>query len=293
MNSVLHDKKANFGTKFSMQECIAPYYFHNGKSEECDRFDLRWVYEGESIYEVIRVQERIPLFIGDHIRRLARTAELRGLKLPAGSGGIIRDIEDYITDTGMNEGNLKIVINHNPDQSSGYHYLIYRIIHHYPTPEMYREGVKCLLHYAERFQPEAKVINPRLRNTIFKRLIETAHYEALLVNRQGEITEGSRSNVFFIRGETLYTAPDKLVLPGISRAQVIRICMDHGFDLQMTAINANDLQKYDAAFLTGTSIRILPVSTIGKVCFQTGHSLLKQLHTAYDEGVRFYIRHYR
>ncbi|NOY37123.1 MAG: aminotransferase class IV [Chlorobi bacterium] len=273
-----------------MQECISPYYFHNGKTEDCDRFDLRWVYEGESIYEVLRIQDGIPLFLEDHTGRLDRTADIRGMKLPADPETIGRDIYAYVRGIGLSEGNLKVVINRERGKKEHFHYLIYRIVHHYPTGEMYRNGVKCLLHYAERFQPEAKVINYRLRNTIYKRLIETSHYEALLVDRKGKITEGSRSNVFFIRGEILFTAPDSCVLPGISRSHVIQICKDKKVDLRMKSVEPADLGDFDAAFLTGTSIRILPVSRVETCTFDPGHSLLTKLKNEFDEVIKAYVR---
>ena len=48
-------------------------------------------------------------------------------------------------------------------------------------------------------------------------------YEVLLVNRDGVITEGSRSNVFFIKSGEVYTPPTDAVLPGVTRTMIIRI----------------------------------------------------------------------
>jgi branched-chain amino acid aminotransferase len=273
-----------------MQECVANVCFHNGHTERYEQFDLRWVYEGESLYEVLKIEEGIPLFLEDHLERLHHTALLRRMALPAGQQTIAEDIYSYIREINLRQGNLKVVINKPEEIKEHVHYLIYQIGHHYPSEEMYGDGVNCLIHFAERSQPMAKVINHRLRNTIYKRLIETAHYEALLVNRQGQITEGSRSNVFFVRNNEIYTAPDHLVLPGISRAKVLDICRNQQIPLHVEPVMFADLPLCDAAFLTGTSIRILPVSSIDDITFTSRHTIPGVLMSAYRDMVNRYIR---
>ena len=276
-----------------MAECIAKYYFHNGNLEKRDHFRLNLVYEGESIYEVVRVQQGVPLFLEEHVRRLERTAALRRIKLPKPGKNITADVYQYAVHEGIDDGNLKVVVNVEEGKPRKHHYLIYRIEHHYPDASMYREGVHCVLHYAERFQPEAKVINPRLRNVIFRKLIETRRYEALLVDRENRITEGSRSNVFLILEGKLFTAPENRVLPGISRAHLLQLARERNIPVHFEAIPVERLRAFEALFLTGTSIRVLPVSEIGELRFNPGHPLIRDLSSDYEHWVQQYIRLHR
>ncbi len=65
-----------------------------------------------------------------------------------------------------------------------------------------------------------------------RKLQESKAYEALLVNEEGYITEGSRSNVFLIKDGVIYTPADRDVLLGITRAKVIDLIRDYGFPFQ-------------------------------------------------------------
>ena len=49
--------------------------------------------------------------------------------------------------------------------------------------------------------------------------------------KNNEITEGSRSNIFFLKDETLVTAPDNAVLNGITRKHILEICRENSIRL--------------------------------------------------------------
>jgi len=133
------------------------------------------------------------------------------------------------------------------------------------------------------------VINHRLRSTIFRKLIETGAYEAFLVDRYGCITEGSRSNVFFVRNSELYTAADGEVLSGIVRKYVLEFCMDQDIRVHFQKVKTDDMDHYEACFITGTSPGVLPVSSIGTVTMQTGHPLVHKIMAGYQDHIAAYI----
>ena len=201
-----------------MNECYGKKFVLNGELQPADSFDNSLVYEGDSIYEVIRMVKGIPVFFYDHMERLETSARLQKRKMLAGTSVLKRDIINLSKSDRKKEVNLKIVFNYNKDS---YNYLVYFIEPIYPTPEQYKKGVKGALFYAERKDPESKVINHRLRSEIYHKLILDGAYEALLVNNKNCITEGSRSNIFFIKGQTLFTAPEQSVLSGITRKHII------------------------------------------------------------------------
>ncbi len=257
---------------------------------DCQHFDTHLVFEGESVYEVIRVMGGTPLFLEDHLQRLHQTLLLRKERAGQSDKEITDAVRHVILANGILEGNIKIIFNFDPGHVRSSHFLVYRVEHFYPGPEMYARGVKCTLYQAERPQPTAKIFHHHLRLTIYNKLIETGMYEALLVNRHGYITEGSRSNVFFIRDNTIYTAPDTMVLPGISRGHVIRICREQSVPLKLQAVPMEDLPDMDALFLTGTSIKVLPVNIVDEHVFSPSHYLIHTLGQEYDKVIDDYIR---
>jgi len=276
-----------------MKECFGKWYFYNERIYDYNVFNPLLVFEGESIYEVIRVLHSVPLFLEDHLKRLHHTFDIKKKKFIHSDKEITEAVHRVIRENKITEGNLKIVLNFDKRSRKPVHFLVYWIEHFYPVHEQYAKGVRCILHQAERPLPSAKIINQGLRITIYNKLIETGMYEAILVNNRGYMTEGSRSNVFFIKNNLLYTAPDALVLAGISRSYVIKICSEKKIPLRMEAIHMDDLPAIEAVFLTGTSIKILPVSTIGNNHFATNHPVMQQLMNEYDHKIESYINGYQ
>lgn len=103
------------------------------------------------------------------------------------------------------------------------------------------------------------------------------------------ITEGSRSNVFFVKDEIFYTAPESKVLVGITRQKVIECLRQLNFELVEKAVSAAEISQFDAAFLTGTSPKVLPVSLIGKLRLNIQVLVLQKLMKSYDDKIDAYI----
>jgi len=261
-----------------MNECFGKKFILNGKLESADIFDNSLVYEGDSIYEVIRVIKGSPVFFSDHMERLATSVRLQKKKKLADADTLKKDIINLSKSEKKKEINLKIVFNYNKGEEN---YLVYFIEPIYPTEEQYRNGVKGILFYAERKDPESKVINHKLRSSIFHKLILEGGYEAILVNENGVITEGSRSNIFFLKDDTLYTAPDNMILSGITRKHVLEICAANNITVRMVRLKASKLSDFEAAFMTGTSPMVLPFYTIDDVRFKVQVPLIEKLRQLY------------
>lgn len=83
--------------------------------------------------------------------------------------------------------------------------------------------------------------------------------------RNGLITEGAHSNIFFVRGERLCTHPESNnILSGITRKNVISIAVENGIDIAEEAVSADMLSYVHEAFLTNTSGEVIPVIRIGE-----------------------------
>ena len=126
-----------------------------------------------------------------------------------------------------------------------------------------------------RENPGVKYINTDLRTRTNRLIKQKQVYEVLLVDKEGYITEGSRSNVFFIGDNVIFTAPLEYVLPGTSRKRVFDICHKHRFPIIEKRIPASELARYDAAFLSGTSPLILPINRLDELRFAPGLPLLQ------------------
>ena len=117
-------------------------------------------------------------------------------------------------------------------------------------------------------------------------LIKKEHYwEVVYVNAEGFLTEGSRSNIFFIRDNKIFTSELSLVLPGITRAKVLALAAENDIPVEETKIMPAEIKTFDACFLTGTSPKVLPVVRLNQWNFDVQHPLLRWLMLNYDDIV--------
>lgn len=272
-----------------MNECNGKKFILNGELQPAEFFDNKMVYDGDSIYEVIKMVRGNPVFFGDHMERLATSVKLQQKNAIVDSSVIRKDILNLTRSDKKKEANIKIVFNYNngPDK-----YMIYYIEPIYPSEEQYKKGVKGILFFAERKDPESKVINSKLRSSIYYKLINEGGYEAILVNENNLITEGSRSNIFFVKNETLFTAPDNLILNGITRKHILEICRENKINVDLSCVNADDISEYEAVFMTGTSPMVLPFNAINDRKFDVNLPVIGRLRKLYmlkaEESIKLF-----
>ena len=102
-----------------------------------------------------------------------------------------------------------------------------------------------------------------LPNTLlFQEAVEHNSGECFLV-RNGNYTEATHSNIMAVMGETVVTYPNSnLILPGITKKTVIRLCDELCIPLTERPIASSETELFDECFITGTGSEIMPVVKI-------------------------------
>ena len=108
--------------------------------------------------------------------------------------------------------------------------------------------------------------------------------EALLMDEDGFISEGSGENIFIIKSDQIYTPKTKNCLDGITRQSVITIAKDFGINVTEKDLTYEDLVNADEAFFTGTAVEITPVTKIDAKLIGTGlrGPITKKLQETYS-----------
>ncbi|MFT5749340.1 MAG: branched-chain amino acid aminotransferase [Ancylomarina sp.] len=269
-----------------MSECIQCKYIHNSKLKDSNEFENNFFKNGLSLYEVMRVVESKPIFLEDHLMRLQKSAKKVGQFIWLNYPELVEKIKLVIRKNGVVEGNIKIVFNIYDNNRNFYCYFLQ---HKYPRKNEYLEGVHTIIYNAERSNPNAKVYDHELRSHTNTIIENPDIFEVVLMDELDNIREGSRSNLFFIKGDELVTAPDDDVLNGIVRGKVVEICKRIGIPVLKEKIAYNKLSEFDAAFLTGTSPQVLPINSINMMPFDVNHHLLKLLLETYRIELRTYL----
>ncbi len=251
-------------------------YIYNGKLRTED-WELKELARKSGIYEVIRVIDGVPMFAAEHLRRLEQSSRLMSLDMRCSKEDIMLSICQLSHINDIKEKNIKILFCDDGD------YVYFFIDSFYPDEEMYAQGVKLVSYEARRSNPNAKFHDPELRSLINEYIAERGAYEALLVDDDMEIKEGSRSNIFFIKDGELITAPGNRVLMGITREKVLSIATDLEIPLREERLFYSDLAEMDGAFMTSTSNSVLPISQIDDHQFAVGGEVIDKLMNKFAE----------
>ncbi len=261
-----------------MKDIISPAYYKDGLfhpktglESDCSAHEI--------YYEVVRVKNGVPLFLCDHLQRLDASVK-SDRKLPPLLHEVRTAVSEFLIKHPVKEGNLKVLICFRGVEFS---LIVYQVDHHYPDTAMYKDGVRLSCSALQRNNPMVKKWNQQMKQKVLRKVTQQDVFEILLSDDQGRITEGSKSNIFFVSGRELITAPRHLVLPGITRQKVIEIAEALGVGISYKALFYSELKLMEGAFLTGTSPKVLPVCQVDEVEFSVKSELIKQIMEKYNE----------
>lgn len=239
------------------------YYLMDGEVKEfdCPDFD-----DGKTkIYEVIRLIDGKPLFLREHVERLNSSLVRINSEISVDSEMILKHINILTSGKAVNR-NIKLVIIPIGDSLRIYTYFSKTS---YPDDEVYSLGVRTGLFKEVRENPNVKTLNMDYKKKLENFKNENGLYEAILTDLDDLVTEGSRSNLFFVREKKVYTPKANKVLMGITRLKVIESIRNLGLEYNEIDIPVMELDKYQGAFITGTSIGVMPVHSIDGVALES------------------------
>ena len=264
-------------------------YIYNGKTYDTSDDTGFKDSEGISIYEVLRVKKGVILFEQDHLDRLKKSAEMLGFTMDKSLDEISKEINELVASNKAYNHNIKLV-------SSGFdkeeqNFLTYITEGSYNLEDVPKEGAHAIIFKTERDTPNIKTINTSQRDMINKELEKQNALEALLEDEDGNITEGSRSNMFFVKENILYTAPSKKVLLGITRSKIMDICKAQGIEVIESDIHRSELENVDGIFMSTTPIGVLPIISIGDMKLNSANNeIIKKVLAGYEDLTEKYIK---
>lgn len=269
-------------------EAIKDYYIVNGEIKKTEEQEIFQKIEKSPIYEVIRVINGVPLFLEDHLTRMFHSAKLIGHTLDREEKEIRKDMKALILKNNVDRLNIKLLSTEIPGM--GKVFIVYNIQSFYPPEEYCRDGIHTILFHYERNNPNAKVLFVSFKEDVANALEENKAFEALLVSKSGYIPEGSRSNMFFVRGDKVYTAPASEVLIGVTRKHIFDVCDRLNIKIVEESIHIEDLNKLDGAFMSGTSVNVLPISSIDNIQLDSvNNRVIREINRVYVENMNNYI----
>ena len=162
----------------------------------------------------------------------------------------------------------------------------------YMDPEAKKKGISIAkssyLQYENPLHSGNKIIGTYFQNTMaLHEAIDKGADEALMMDVNGFISEGSGENIFIVKDLKLMTPTKDHCLNGITRQSVIQIAKDLNYDVIEKNLTFDDLISADEAFFTGTAVEITPISKVDEV--KIGHDgageITKVLQNKFDEVI--------
>lgn len=247
---------------------------------------------GDGIYEVIRVYNGRPFFIEGHMQRLERSARELKLKLPLTIQQLQEKIAELIAHARLKTGNVYLQVtrgaaprNH-PFPHSPRPVLTGYVIPGDRPYDMLTNGISAITAEDIRWlRCDIKSLN-LLGSVLAKQKAAEHGCDEAILHRNETVTEGSSTNFFIVKDNTLMTHPaNNLILHGITRATAIHLAEKLNIKVDETPFQRKHIFDADEAFITGTTLEACPVTHVDDRPIGDGRpgDVTKRLQQAFDE----------
>ncbi|PDO10085.1 MAG: D-amino-acid transaminase [Candidatus Reconcilbacillus cellulovorans] len=226
----------------------------------------RGYYFGDGVYEVIRVYAG-RLFEADaHFRRLARSAEGIGLKPPIATNELRGLIDRLLALDGVTDGTVYLQMTRGvAPRTHAFPSAAEPVVVGWADPyerpvAAMEQGVRVVTVADIRWlRCDLKTLNLLPNVLARQQAVERGAAEAVL-HRDGVVTEASAANVMIVKNGIIRTHPaDHRILRGVTRDVVLRLACELGIAVEETPFTVDELYAADEAFLTGTTVEIMPI----------------------------------
>lgn len=229
-------------------------------------FSARGFLQAVGLFETMRSQGNKIVYLGQHLARIKQASGTVGIKFSYSPLQLKKTIKELVRLNCLSDACVRLIFWEK--QNSG-HILISAKKYTAFAPGQYRRGFQANI---SRFRSQADSVFARLKTT--ERMLYELSYrqakakgfdEAVLLNHYGYLAETTRSNIFFIKDNGLFTpAPECGCLAGITRKAVFDLAREFRIKVYEGNFTLRDLITSDEAFLTNSLVGIMPLVKVEK-----------------------------
>ncbi|MEY4479343.1 MAG: hypothetical protein RLZZ267_21 [Bacillota bacterium] len=237
-------------------------------------YDHGFLY-GDGIFEGIRIYDGNIFKCAEHLQRLYDSAKSIMLEIPLSYAEMEAALIEAVQKNEMRNGYIRLVVSRgtgnlglDPRRCPVANVIIIVEQLAIYAEEDYVNGLKIVSVSTRRNVPDA--LNPKIKslnylnNILVKIQANLAGVgEALMLNAQGYVAEGSGDNIFIVKNGKLFTPPSWVgALEGITRASIMEICAKMGLEVREEPFALHDVYVADEVFLTGTAAEVIAVREV-------------------------------
>ncbi|MBI2372172.1 MAG: branched-chain amino acid transaminase [Deltaproteobacteria bacterium] len=235
---------------------------------------------GLGVFEGIRCYQctdgRSAIFrLREHVRRLFDSAAIAQITMPFSRPEIEAAIGETLRANKLPEGYIRPIVflgdgsrGLYPKDNPTHVAIVVWAWGAYLGAEGLRRGIRVKIasfarHHVNVGMTKAKICGNYVNSILAKREAVAAGYdEALLLDTEGYVSEGSGENIFMVRDGLLKTTPLTSILPGITRDVVLTLARRRGVPVCEERFTRDELYTADEAFFTGTAAEITPIREV-------------------------------
>ncbi len=255
------------------------------------------VLRGFGVFDFLVTYNRRPFHLEEHVERLMNSARCIGLKLKHTKIQICKIVEETVRKNPHHkESNVRIVytggISSDGFTPEGTGILMVMVTPKRILPDLwYTNGVKIITVESERIIPGAKSTNYISAILAQQQAKKSGAVEAIYVDRQNRILEGTTSNFYFFKEGILIT-PEQDILPGITRSVILKLARKH-YKVETRDVFKSELNGAEEAFISSSNREIVPVVKVNDIQIENGLAgentkiimhLFREYTNAYGEG---------
>ncbi|MTI81590.1 MAG: 4-amino-4-deoxychorismate lyase [Firmicutes bacterium] len=254
------------------------YLIYNGKvvnnSSPCINPNSEGLLYGYGLFETLKVHKDNIYFFDEHIDRLRAGCKVLGLNFNTEPSALLKYCYQLLDANQLSNCALRITYFKSDTQCN---YIITSRNNPY-TRDDYNKGFKLCFTNLRR-NPKSILVSVKTNNYLENMLVRSeakqkGFDETVFLNTYNKISEGTTSNIFFVKNNKLFTPSSECgILPGIIRGKVIEISKKLGVSIEIGHYVREELLNADEIFITNSLLDIMPVSQIetknldiGKLC---------------------------
>jgi len=258
------------------------------------------VFEGVRAYNT-RDKGTCIFRLQEHTDRLFRSAHIMGMNMPFDKATLNQAQKDVVRLNGLEEGYLRPLaflgsegMGLRADNLRTHVIVAAWEWPSYMDPDARDHGIKVRTssytrHHVNISMCKAKATGNYINSLLaLREAIESGAEEALLLDNEGYVAEGSGENVYMVRNNTIYTPELTSCLEGITRDTIFVLAAELGYQIREKRITRDEVYVADEAFFTGTAAEVVPIRMLDGRTIGSGSRgpVTEKLQTMYFDSVR-------
>ncbi len=248
---------------------------------------------GYAAFDYLRIVKGQAIFLEDHLDRFEQSATLLHLTMTMPREKLVNHIHELIAKNAAKEAGLQLFLTggiasdgFSPTNSQ---LVLIMTVLPKPRPADYDQGYRLISYRYQRDLPQIKSNNYLMAVYLSDKLKQT-NASDVLYHDDKRVLETTRSNIFIVKSDNTIVTPDKDVLPGITRKQMLKLAPQVS-RLELRDVALDELWNAKEIFITGTTKGAMPVTQIDGKLIGTGKpgDITKEMGEVYKKHVEAYM----